>query len=712
MSGQNSVLAKMAVIIGAQTTEFNRALAQSDARLKKFTTGVTNAANAMGLALGATAVYSGLKYGVTVIADFEKRMSEVKAITGATGKEFQELKQNALDLGKSTRYTSEQVAELQVAYGRLGFTNKEILQVTESTLDLATATGEDLAKSADIAGSTLRGFGLEASEMQRVIDVMASSFNKSALGLENFYEAIKYVAPVAAANNISLEETTALLGTLADNGIRGSMAGTSLRKIISDLDKGTKPLNEKLADLAAKGFNSAEAMDEVGRTAYASLLTLVKYTNKTDDLTEALKRANGEATKQAEIMEDNLVGDYTKLTSAIDGLILSFEKGAQPMRDTVQALTELVNLLSTDTGKSIINSTFENMTMFLPVLYRYLKDVNDELKKNPAIGEEYVDKFFKDQLALMNAIGQNVKPSKAWNPFGDLFDKIGQGASTATDQLKITIEALEKKRDELNTQFEQTDITDKKKLTNIGNEIKAINDQIAKLEELRKKQQEVNTGKFQFIYDAEAEGSTNPELRNEQAINEQKEFAAALNETTAALNNTGDAMIKLDAYSANFTKTTSDMKTMLLDFTPVLHNAFSSIGQALGQALTGTSSFGDAILKTLGGVLTQLGEMLITAGLGVESFKVSLKSLNGYAAIAAGVALVALGASISSSIKGLGSTGGSSYASTATYNSNRSQSGSLGPDGREIKVSVEGVIEGDNIRWILNRNTQLNNRTR
>jgi TP901 family phage tail tape measure protein len=270
----STILAKMSVLISAQTAEFGKALERSQAQLNQFSGSVKKMAAGVGVAFGAFEAFSVVKSAVNSIIEFEHTLSTVKAITGATGKEFQQLKKSALDLGASTKYTATQVAELQVEYGRLGFTTKEILAATSATLDLATATGSDLAKSADVAGSTVRGFGLNAEETRRVVDVMAESFNKSALGLENFSEAMKYVAPVAAQAGLSVEETTAMLGTLADAGIRGSMAGTSLRKIISDLGGETGTLSEKLKKLADKGLTGAQAMDEVGRTAYASLLVL------------------------------------------------------------------------------------------------------------------------------------------------------------------------------------------------------------------------------------------------------------------------------------------------------------------------------------------------------------------------------------------------------------------------------------------------------
>lgn len=332
--------------IGGDISRLRAEINKANGLMNGFKTQLANVGAAMGVTFGAATVFQGLQYGFKVIKDFEKSMSEVRAITNATDAEFAALTNSAMELGRTTLFTAKQVSELQIAFGRLGFSNQEILDSTAATLQLAVATGEDLVKSADIAGSTLRSFNLDAKEMQRVVDVMAASFNKSALGLDNFGESMKYVAPVAAASNITLEETTAMLGVLADAGIRGSMAGTSLRKIISDVGGESGTLAEKLEKLAAKGLSGADAMDEVGRTAYASLLILTKHINKVNDATEAYQNASGEAEAMASLMSDNLSGDITKLSSAIDGLILQFRDGSGPIRDMVQALTELVNLVS------------------------------------------------------------------------------------------------------------------------------------------------------------------------------------------------------------------------------------------------------------------------------------------------------------------------------------------------------------------------------
>ena len=117
---------------------------------------------------------------VREFANFEQSMAKVKAVSGATGQTFKELTQLSKDLGISTRFTASQVAELQLNYAKLGFTPAEINKITEATLELALATGEDLAQSAEVAGATLRGFNMDASQMQNVVDVMANSFSSSA----------------------------------------------------------------------------------------------------------------------------------------------------------------------------------------------------------------------------------------------------------------------------------------------------------------------------------------------------------------------------------------------------------------------------------------------------------------------------------------------------------------------------------------------------
>lgn len=328
----------MAVIITANNAEFNKAMKQSSQAMNGLESTIAATRKAMMTAFGGFTLYRGLEFGIRTLADFEYQMSTVRAITGAVGPEFQSLRNDALELAGA--FKAIDIAKMQTDLGRLGFSTQEIRNSTKAVIDLAAATGSDLAQSADVAGSTLRAFNLQATEMQRVTDVMAGGFNRTALGIENFSEAIKYVAPVAEQAGLSIEQTTAMLGVLADAGIRGSNAGTALRKIISDLGEGAAPvLNKRLAEMAKAGLSGAEAMDEVGRTAYASLLVLSNNIPKLEELNAQLHNVTGESEAMSNVMQDNLIGDWNKFTAAIDAWINSASSVPSILRAIVQTGT-------------------------------------------------------------------------------------------------------------------------------------------------------------------------------------------------------------------------------------------------------------------------------------------------------------------------------------------------------------------------------------
>ena len=272
--------------------------------------------------------------------DLEYRMSMVKAVSRATDEEFLLLKGNARELGASTEYTATEVAGLQLAYARMGFVPAQIRQITGATLDLATATGEDLARSADVVGVTLRGFNLQADQTQRVVDVMTQSFNASSLQLGYFYDAIKYVAPIASEANVSLEETSAMLGVLADRGIRGSQAGTALRRIFTEIAKEGGNVSERLDQLSKKGLTLGGAMDEVGRYAMTALTVLVKSKDGVDGLTESLNNAGGAAKTAADGIRDTMKIDVAVFISAIQEKLIAIGETLAPLgRAVIQAGT-------------------------------------------------------------------------------------------------------------------------------------------------------------------------------------------------------------------------------------------------------------------------------------------------------------------------------------------------------------------------------------
>jgi hypothetical protein len=276
---------------------------------------------------------------VKSFADFEQSMAKVKAVSGATGNEFKSLNNLAKELGASTRFTATEVSDLMLEYSKLGFSATEIESITQATLNLSLATGEDLAKSAEVAGSTLRAFGLDASQMLHVTDVMAQAFNKSTLGLDTFADSMKYVGPVATLAGISLEEASAMLAILANNGIKGSQAGTSLRRIITDLGSTGGDVAGAIGNLANKGLTLENAMDEVGRTAQTALIVLGKGVNQIKPLTQEFKNVDGATAAMAAIMDDTLQGSMFRMKSAIEGVAISFGEALAP------AISKVANVI-------------------------------------------------------------------------------------------------------------------------------------------------------------------------------------------------------------------------------------------------------------------------------------------------------------------------------------------------------------------------------
>jgi myosin heavy subunit len=345
----------------AEIDSLDKTLKRVDGNVGQFQRNVGNYSSAfgkmqgmlgsLGLTLGVGAV---VRESFNVIKDFDQGVANLASVLGTTRSQIQGLEADAKRLGASTSFTATEVANLQTEFAKLGFTEAEILKVTEGTLSLAAATGTELARAAEVAGSTLRGFGLDASETNRVTDVMAKSFSASALDMEKFAESMKYVAPVAKVAGLTIEETTAMLGAMANAGISGSMAGTSLRQIISELDKTGKSTGEALADLAKKGLNLADAEDEVGKNAKTALLVLADQTKQIDALTTSFNDAEGSAKAMADEQLNTLGGAIALLTSAFEGYILGLNdstKASNGFKDSIKFIADNLPAILNGLGK-------------------------------------------------------------------------------------------------------------------------------------------------------------------------------------------------------------------------------------------------------------------------------------------------------------------------------------------------------------------------
>jgi len=323
-------LGDLVVRVGANTRLLNQGLKQAKRDIQRTTGEIQNLGRSLSMGITAPLALIGAS-SVKVFADFEQSMAKVKAVSGATNAEFESLTNNAQELGRTTRFTASEVSALQLEFAKLGFTSEEITQVTGATLNLAQATGSDLAQSAEVAGATLRAFGMDASETGHVTDVMAAAFSSSALDINSFQDSMKYVAPVAKAAGVTLEEATAMLGQLANNGIKGSQAGTALRRILQEVAGTGMDFGEAMKKSAGEVINLADAKDEVGRSASSAFLVLKEGMGDVDGLTQSLIASDGAAADMAATMDDTAEGAMKRMQSAIEGAQIEIGQALAPI---------------------------------------------------------------------------------------------------------------------------------------------------------------------------------------------------------------------------------------------------------------------------------------------------------------------------------------------------------------------------------------------
>tara|TARA_R100000664_G_C2758654_1_gene147749 strand:+ start:3794 stop:5842 length:2049 start_codon:yes stop_codon:yes gene_type:complete len=336
-------LTSLLVKVGANIKDFSSKMVN----VKKTTDNVSKRFNQFAKAAKvafAVAFAAAVRSAVLTIKDFEKANSNLQAVLGDKGTEgaMNALSETAKKLGSITAFTASEVSSLQTEFAKLGFSVGEIQNATKATLDLAAAAGTDLANAATITGSTIRAFNLDASEATRVTDVMAKSFSISSLDIEKFSTAMGNVAPVAASAGVSVERTTAMLGTITDAGVDASTAGTALRNIFLELSKSGMSFEDAMNMIATATDKNKVAMELFGKRGAVVATVLADNTSKIDEMTLSLEDASGAANEMAETQLDNLAGSITKLGSAWEGFILSISDSPGILKKAIDGMSTLL----------------------------------------------------------------------------------------------------------------------------------------------------------------------------------------------------------------------------------------------------------------------------------------------------------------------------------------------------------------------------------
>lgn len=371
-----SIAAKMTLDISNFTSQLN--LAQNQAQRlavessKSFQIG--SALTGMGKVLSTAVTLPLLGIAATSIKvgnEFQAQMSRVQAIAGATGGELDKMKRQAIELGAKTAFSAKEAAQGMENLASAGFQVNEIMDAMPGVLDLAAVSGGDVAASSEAMASSLRAFGLEAGQAGHVADVFARAAADTNAETVDMAEAMKYVAPVAHSMGLSLEETAASIGIMADAGIKGSQAGTTLRGALSRIAKPTKamvksmdqlgvsfydangkmiPLREQIAQLktATAGLTQEERNRHLvtlyGQNSLSGMLALLDAgPEKLDKMTNALINSDGAAREMAETMQDNLASKIEQMGGAFESAAIVIQQILEPaLTKVVGGITKLI----------------------------------------------------------------------------------------------------------------------------------------------------------------------------------------------------------------------------------------------------------------------------------------------------------------------------------------------------------------------------------
>lgn len=394
MKGMNRIIkrsSRLFSILEIRSRKAGKALQRAGKMMKgfgqKMTRGITLPAGLAGAAIIRTAF------------NFQKKMNEVGAVTrtivnGVVSPAFKKLEEQAKILGATTEFSATQVASAQVIMGRQSIKVKDILKITDDVLAFATATNIELADAIDIAGSALKQFGLEANQMQRVTDVLSKASISANITVEDMRETFKTAAPIARAYGASLEETSAIIALLGNVGIKGTVAGTSLKnmllKLAAPTTKGArifkllnmnaentngtmKSLGEILTELGPKlaGLSRGKQLQALndlfglrGITGGVALMTQALKDGKDPvaAMTQVLQDATGTARDMQKTMQRGLVGAITRFVSALEGAALALADAGfvDLFTDILKVITSFLSKIAefgkTDFGKFILGT--------------------------------------------------------------------------------------------------------------------------------------------------------------------------------------------------------------------------------------------------------------------------------------------------------------------------------------------------------------------
>jgi len=531
----------ISIIVAANIKGLENGLGKANKSLAKFASGAARMGSM--LSFGVTAPLTALgKSAFDTFSKFENGMMKVNTVTGATVGEFKMLTDEAKRLGATTQFTALQVADLQLVLGRKGFDPTAIKNMEKSILDLALATGEDLSLAAETVATSINAFGLESNQAARVANTLASAAANSSIQLSTFSTAFGHAGASASAVGVDLEELSAMMGVLMDNGIKASKAGTGLRKVFMKLHKEGRDFTEVL-DLVTQGELGLEkAQKLVGVTAANQILILAKNKDKVAELTEEYKTNTTRLNEMAIAMGDTTHAKVKKMESAIEGM--KIEMGAliaeaiQPIILKVTEWASAFQNLDTGTKKLILKiagiaavlgpllltialatTAWGMMTTAIGLVTGGIKLLTLAIMANPlgalavviASVATYWLVFRDNNREANNELSETeTKAQKAADRLAEINDELDRSGKTRfetiREELEKNLEPLKKEASELKTELDKLN-----KELNAGFSVETLN----KIGELSTKYKEVSTEANTYISSL---NKLNEKERNQQTL--------------------------------------------------------------------------------------------------------------------------------------------------------------------------------------------------
>lgn len=379
---------------------------------------------------GVTSAFANLK---NTVMEFSADNSRLAAILGTTKDGIVSLTEQAKELGRTTTATASQVTNLQIELAKLGFTQKQIEDMSPAVLKFSKAVGTDLASAAAFAGASLRIFGKDSAETESTLATLAISTSKSALDFAKLQSSMSTIGPVAASFGLSLEDTTALLGTLANAGFDASSAATATRNILLNLCDANGKLAKALGSpvtnldelataldkLSAEGVDLAKVLEMTDKESVSAFSSFLKQSKSMITLRDSISGVNKEFGEMAQTMDDNAKGAEAGFESAVEGLILRFGGLDEIIKFVYNTGTKFVELIGwiidlfnplTELVKTVagwfstLGKYIASMTASLGITEKTTKTLNNTLKFLKSVLSGLVSGFALYKAATLASI--------------------------------------------------------------------------------------------------------------------------------------------------------------------------------------------------------------------------------------------------------------------------------------------------------------------